>query len=302
MAREWSVCGTYRTTPPAEDGGVEWRRVDLTCVRDAELLIHDTRPDVIHHLAAQSSVSASLRDPASTFSNNVIAQYHLLDAMVRHAPRSRIVIAGSSDEYGDVSPEENPVTEDHPLLPLNPYALSKVAQDLMARQYHIIHDLRIIRARPFLQIGPRRSDSFVAGAFARQVSEVEAGMREPIIEVGNVDLRRDFTDVRDVARAFVLLAAHGEDGQVYNIASERDHSPREMLEIMIAAAGRRIDVRIAAERRRRGESPVLIGSSSRLRAATGWKSEISFEQSALDTLNFWRVRTARASVAEGHTR
>ncbi|GAC1323146.1 MAG: GDP-mannose 4,6-dehydratase [Chloroflexota bacterium] len=273
-------------------------RIDLLHPGSVHDLIVSVRPDVVHHLAAQSSVASSLRDPIGTLTQNASAQYNVLEAVGACAPDARVLIAGSCDEYGEVAAEENPVSEEQPLRPLNPYALSKVAQDLMGYQYHVVKHLNVIRVRPFLQVGPRRSDRFVAGSFARQVAEVEAGIREPIVNVGNIDLVRDFTDVRDVAEALALIIERGEVGSVYNIASGEGHTLREMLEIMKNHIALPLTIRSTADRRRPGEPPILLGDASRLCALTGWRPAISFEQSVHDTLDYWRRRIKDSRGAE----
>lgn len=300
--RGWKVFGTYRDgnedhswLPP----GVSLQQIDLLDDAAVSRLVGVVRPDLVHHLAAQSSVSASWQDPLGTLQGNTAAQYHLLEAVATLRPAARVLVVGSCDEYGDVAPADNPVAETHPLCPINPYALSKVAQDLMGYQYARVQGLAVVRVRPFLQIGPRRSDRFVAGSFARQVAEIELGLREPVIEVGTIDLQRDFTDVRDVARSLALAAERGMAGEVYNVASGQAHSLRDLLRSMLAVAHVQAEIRTAAERQRVGEPPLLVGDATRLHDLTGWKPEISFEQSAADTLAYWRERLRRAVVPEG---
>jgi GDP-4-dehydro-6-deoxy-D-mannose reductase len=169
----------------------------------------------------------------------------------------------------------------------------------MGLEYVVAHGLDVVRVRPFLQLGPRRQDHFVAGTLARQIAEIEAGVREPVIEVGNVDLARDFTDVRDVTRAYRLIAERGAGGGVYNIASGSAHSLRDLLRIMLAEAGVQVDIRQSEERLRGAEAPLLVGDATRLREATDWAPEISFEKSAADTLAYWRDRVGQMLVRKG---
>lgn len=301
-ARGWNVHGVHRSEPddrswmPPE---ATFHRIDLRDAAAVEDLIGDLQPVVVHHLAANSSVAASWDDPLGTLDANASAQFHLLEAVRRGAPQARVVVAGSCDVYGRVAPEDNPVNETHALLPVTPYALSKVVQDLMAFQYAAIHGLAVIRARPFLQLGPRRAARFVAGSFARQIAEIEIGIRPPVIEVGNIDLQRDFTDVRDVARGLAALAEHGTSGEAYNIASGVAHSLDDMLTSMVERTGMRVDIIPIERLRRRNEAPELVGDATKLRTETGWKPEIPFEQSAADTLAYWRERVGRAGVAKG---
>lgn len=298
-AAGWTVVGTCRTQP----SDVQWIpraarlvQLDLCDSQAVDRLVASTTPTIVCHLASQSSVSVSLRDPIGTLTNNITSQYNLLEAAAKHHPSARIVVVGSADEYGNVAPEDNPVKEEHPLEPANPYALSKVAQDLMAFQYVESRGLEVIRVRPFLQLGPRRSDQFVAGSFARQVAEIAAHIRPPIIEVGAIHLARDFTDVRDVAQALMLTADLGLPGSVYNIASGAAHTLREMLMAMLSHANIDAEIRVDPARIRPREMLTLIGDASRLVDHTGWRPCISFERSVQDTLDYWIERTRLVSA------
>ena len=299
------VTGTFRDV--GEDRswvpeGVVLRRVDLLDLDATARLVEEAQPELVFHLAARSSVAASWREPLATISENAAMQLNLLEAIRKIQPRARVVVVGSCDEYGSVLPKENPVAETHELRPASPYALSKVVQDLMGLQYAEVDGMSIVRVRPFLQLGPRRQSHFVAGSFARQIAEAEADEREPLIEVGNIDVQRDFLDVRDMARAYVAAAERGVPGQVYNVATGRAHTPRDLLDTMLSRSGLQFTVREASELRRKHEPPVVIGDSSRFREATGWSPRISFEQSAFDTLDYWRARVRAHSTSEGDLR
>lgn len=301
-ARGWKVCGTYRDSREDRSWlprGVDLYQLDLREPHEVRRVVRDSCPDVVHHLAAQSSVTVSWQDPMATLTDNSLAQYNLFEAALEYCPKARILVVGSCDEYGNVTVENNPVTESQALRPANPYALSKVTQDLMGGLYAETRGMSVVRVRPFLQIGPRRSDVFVAGTFARQIAEIELGIREPILEVGNVDLSRDFTDVRDVTRAYAMAAEMGQIGDVYNIASGVGHTLRDLLQSMLAATSIQVTVRQDPSRVRPGEMPLLIGDSSKLRKLTGWAPDISFERSAANTLEYWRHRTRSAVVQRG---
>lgn len=289
----WDVWGTTRSEPGEDRAWVppalHLDHVDLQRAEDVQALLARVRPDVVHHLAAQSSVSMSWQNPLATLQGNAAMQFHLLEAVKHHVPRARVVVIGSSDEYGNVTPGENPLTEMAPLRPVNPYALSKVVQDLMGLQY-AEQGLQVVRVRPFLQLGPRRSDRFVAGSFARQVAEIELGLRSAVIEVGNVDLQRDFIDVRDAARALFLAAERGHSGAVYNIASGEAHSLRDLLRGMLCAAGVQAEIRQDPDRLRQAEPPLLVGDASLLRLDTGWMPRYSFQDAVAETLDYWRQR------------
>jgi len=221
---------------------------------------------------------------------NIEAQYSVLEGVRRHTPHARVLVVGSCDEYGSVATADNPVDEAQPLRPETPYALSKVNQDLMGYQYAIEHGLQVVRVRPFLQIGPRRPDRFVAGTFARQVAEIVLGRREPVIDVGRLDMVRDFTDVRDAVAAYALALERGEPGEVYNIASGQGRPLRDLLDCMLDLSGIAAEIRPDPKRVRPGEASVLIGDARRLREQTGWRPRIEFEQSISDTLAYWLDR------------
>ena len=300
----WEVHGTCRTRPDDLSWlprGVRLHHLDLCDPQATRALLQSVRPDTIQHLAAQSSVAAAQKNPMSTLTDNAGAQHALLEGVRSMSLDPAIVVVGSCDEYGRVSSEGNPIDEATPLRPVNPYALSKVVQDLMGYQYYAESGLRVVRARPFLQLGPRRSDRFVAGSFARQVAEIALGRREARVVVGSIDLRRDFSDVRDVATALILLASEGHPGEVYNIASGTDHTLREMLGLMLRIAGVEAEVCADPTLQRPGEAHMLVGDATRLRRTTGWEPTISFERSVADTLAYWVERKGASQVPAGET-
>ena len=202
-----------------------------------------------------------------------------------------IQIAGSSEEYGLVHPEEAPITEENPLRPLSPYAVSKVAQDMLAYQYFQSYGLKVVRTRAFNHTGPRRGDVFVTSNFAKQIAEIEAGQRPPVIHVGDLNPQRDFTDVRDIVRAYWLSLEHCSPGEVYNVASGKAYRIEEVLKILLDNSEQDIEVVEDPERLRPSDVPLLLGDNSRFCKATGWSPEIPFEQTAKDLLDYWRERT-----------
>jgi GDP-4-dehydro-6-deoxy-D-mannose reductase len=220
------VWGTVRATSASYRIAHLGERVHLVecdlMEREAvERAVAEVMPEWVFHLAAQTFVPASLEDPLGTFATNVFSQVHLLEAVRRWCPGARVHIAGSSEEYGQVLPEELPVRETNPLRPLSPYAVSKVAQDLLGYQYHKTHGLNVVRTRAFNHEGPRHAATFALSNFALQIAEIEAGLREPTLRVGNLEAHRDYLDVRDVVRAYWLALDRGEPGEVYNVASGR---------------------------------------------------------------------------------
>lgn len=254
-------------------------------------LMAEVRPDRLFHLAAQAFVPESLRDPWGTLENNIRSQVNLLEAARRLEFSMRILIVGSNEEYGQARPEELPLREDSPLRPTSPYAVSKVAQDLLGLQYFLSYKLHIVRVRPFNHIGPGQDERFVAPAFAKQITEIEAGLRpQPVIYVGNLEAQRDFSDVRDIVRAYHLALEHGTPGEVYNVCSGQPRSARQLLEIMLSASQVKITIEHDPSRLRPADTPISFGDPSRLRAATGWQPQIPFEQTVRDVLEDWRKR------------
>lgn len=289
------VIGTYRWRSRRDniehlEGAIELHECDLRDASSVKSLLADTRPDRIFHLAAQSYVPSSWNSPGETLTTNVMCQLNVFEAMRELGSDASIQIAGSSEEYGLVHPDEVPITEDSPLRPLSPYAVSKVAQDMLAYQYFQSYGLKAVRTRAFNHTGPRRGEVFVTSNFARQIAEIEAGRREPVIHVGDLSPRRDFTDVRDIVRAYWLSLEHCEPGEVYNVASGKAYRIQEILDILLGNTDRDIEVREDPARLRVSDVPLLLGDSSRFREATGWTPEIPFEQTAKDLLDYWRER------------
>lgn len=291
------VWGTRRWRSPLENIEHLGDRVRLV---EAELrdfhsclsVLDRVRPEIVFHLAAQSFVPTSWNSPADTLQSNIVGQTNLFEAIRRLGIDPVFQIACSSEEYGLVHREETPITEDNPLRPLSPYAVSKVGQDLLGYQYFQSYGLKAIRTRGFNHTGPRRGEVFVTSNFASQVARIEAGLSEPVIHVGNLDAIRDFTDVRDMVRGYWLAATKGRPGQVYNLASGNGITIRELLDRLIALADVEVEVRTDPERMRPSDVEILIGDASRMREDTGWEPEIPFDQTLRDTLDHWRARIA----------
>ncbi len=268
-------------------GLVECDLRDASAVRRA---LASVRPDRIFHLAAQSYVPASWIVPAETLTGNVACQLNVLEAVRELGLASRIQIAGSSEEYGRVLPHEIPIREENPLRPLSPYAVSKVAQDLLAYQYWMSYQLHLVRTRGFNHTGPRRGEVFVTSNFARQIAEIEKGRREPVVWVGNLDAVRDFTDVRDMVRAYWLALGDGAAGEVYNICSGRGYTARNVLEGLLDLAQVNAEIREDPARFRPSDVSLLIGDCGRFQRLTGWEPTIPFEVTLKDILEYWRQR------------
>jgi GDP-4-dehydro-6-deoxy-D-mannose reductase len=220
--------------------------------------------------------------------NNIQGQLNLLQALLDLGATPRMMIVGSNEEYGLVRAEDLPLTEDTPLRPNSPYGVSKVAQDMLGLQYFLSHQLPLIRVRPFNHIGPRQASGFVAPDFALQIAQAEVGERLPRITVGNLKVQRDFTDVRDMVRAYYLAITLGVPGDVYNIGSGQSHSISELLEVLLSYSRVDITVETDPERLRPSDVPVVRCDASKFRGLTGWEPTIPFESSLRDVLDYWR--------------
>ncbi len=251
-------------------------------------LISAIKPDYIFHLAAQSYVLDSFRHPMVNLTQNPAMQLNIFEA-VRAAKIDPVIqVALSSEEYGHVNQDELPITENNELRPLSPYAVSKVAQDMLAYQYFRSYGLRTIRTRAFNHEGPRRGEVFVTSNFAKQIADIEAGLKPPVLGVGNLDARRDWTDVRDMVRAYWLAANHCDPGDVYVIASGVTRTIGSMLEFLLLQTEQKIEVVTDPERLRPSDVEVLLGDPAKFKKATGWEAEIPYEQTMIDVLNYWR--------------
>jgi GDP-4-dehydro-6-deoxy-D-mannose reductase len=263
---------------------------DMNDPAAADRAVGEAEPEAIIHLAGQPSVHRSWADPAATLQANVLGIVNLLDAARRRGLRPAVLVVGSAEEYGSVDPSETPVKETAPLRPSSPYAVSKVAQAALARLYGPAGGMRVVLTRTFPHTGPGRGGDFAESSFARQIAEIEAGLAPPFLKVGNLEAVRDFTDVRDVVRAYRLLLEAGEAGEAYNVCRGQGWRIGEMLEMLLAHSDIEPEVRVDRDRLRPSDIPVLVGDSSKLRRATGWEPRIPLEQTLGDLLKDWRER------------
>jgi GDP-4-dehydro-6-deoxy-D-mannose reductase len=300
LAKGAEVFGSIRWRSKTENidhlrsriGLIECDLRDLSSVRN---LLEASEPTDIVHLAGQSFVGASWKAPAETLSTNIIAQVNLLEAMRGLKISPRFLAIGSSEEYGLVHPDELPIKETNPLRPLSPYAVSKVTQDMMGYQYFRSYGLPIVRTRAFNHEGPRRADVFVTSNFARQVAEIEAGVREPVMFVGDLKPKRDYSDVRDIVRGYWSLLERGEPGEVYNLCSGRSWAIQQVLDFLLERSRvKSIAVRTDPARLRPSDVMELEGDPSKIERATGWKVEIPFERTLTELLDYWRQRIPTA--------
>ena len=260
---------------------------DASSVRD---VLDEVKPERIFHLAAQSFVPTSWVAPTESLTTNIIGQLNIFEAVKKLHIKPSIQIACSSEEYGLVHENELPIREANPLRPLSPYAVSKVGQDMLGYQYWMSYQMPIVRTRGFNHEGPRRGPVFVSSDFAKQIADIEKGRKPPVIRVGNLDARRDFSDVRDVVRAYWLALEKGEPGECYNICSGRAWRIRELLDFLLSLTKVKVTVEADPARMRPSDVPVLLGDAGKFRKATGWEPEIPFEQTLRDLLEYWRQR------------
>jgi GDP-4-dehydro-6-deoxy-D-mannose reductase len=287
------VVGTVLPNTPTDNLAAVQKDVatvacDLTEPGAAAAVLQATHPDRVFHLAGASVVGTSWALRADVLRTNLEATYQLCEGL-RHHPVPCLVVS-SGEVYGDVPETEQPIAETRRWAPSSPYALSKASQELYAGYYARSEGLPLVIVRAFNQVGPRQGLGFVWSDVARQVADIERGRAAAILEVGTTTTRRDFTDVRDMVRAYWLLLARADPGGVYNAASSRATSIQQVIEGFLALASCRIDVRQAAERVRTIDIPMLVGDASRLRALTGWTPTIPLHQSLEDTLVDWRRR------------
>jgi GDP-4-dehydro-6-deoxy-D-mannose reductase len=264
------------------------RRTELADRAAVERVFREVQPDAVYHLAAQSSPAASLSDPWATICNNLHAQVNVLEAVLAAGQRPRVLVIGSSDEYGLVRPDEVPTHEDVPLRPRTPYAVSKVGQDLMGFQYFDQHQLPVIRVRPFNHTGPGHDARFVIPSFARQLAQIEAGLREPVLHVGNLNVARDFTDARDMVEAYRLALVEGEPGEVYNLGRGRSVLIADMLEELIALCRVRVETRVDPALVRASDIPRQEADTRKFTSLTGWRPHIAWNTTLRDTFEYWR--------------
>lgn len=265
-------------------------RGDLRNALWVDETIREVQPDCVMHLAAWSDVGGSWQQPWTTYELNIQCQLNLLQALQRRCPNCRTLVVTSNEVYGLLREQDLPVDEETPFRPNSPYGVSKVTQDMMALQYWNSHRLPTLRARSFNHVGPGQSDDFVASAFARQIAEIEAGLGEPVVSVGNLDAKRDFTDVRDVVRAYWLIVQAGKQGEAYNVGSGVAHSVRWVLETLLDLTPAKVQIVVDPDRLRPSDVPVSVCDNRKLVQATGWRPEFELRQSLQDLLDSWRRR------------
>jgi len=263
--------------------------IDLTDKEKVDELIKDFNPSQVYHLAAQASVSNSWKNPVDTFKNNVFGGVNLLESIRINNPKCSFLCVCTAEEYGMMNHLDSAISEDSIIYPTNPYAISKAALDFFSTTYYLAYKIPIFVTRSFNHIGPGQSENFVCSDFAKQIAEIEKGLKKPEVYVGNLDAYRDFLDVRDVVNAYYYIMNKGKPGQVYNICSGEKIKIRYLLEILISLSSKKnISVKIDSTKLRPVDNEIIYGDNSKLKNHTGWMPKYSIEEALKDTLDYWR--------------
>lgn len=289
LANNMEVYATKLPSQTYEDPNIHVYDLDVLDRRAVEELLFEIRPDYIFHLAAQSSVGVAWRNPGLTVDVNIKGSINLLDAIRTLYYKPRVLLIGSGEEYGHVKPGETPIKESNLLLPVNIYAATKACQNMIGNIYSRAYDMELMMVRSFNHIGPGQAPTFVVSDFCKQVVEIEKGMREPIMKVGNLAAKRDFTDVRDVVKAYVKIIVNGKNGETYNVGSGNAHEIKEILDLVVSKSNVNISVEIDSNKLRPVDAPIIEADITKLRELTGWKPEIPIDQTIQEILYYWRI-------------
>ena len=290
--KDYEIFGSFLSDTNLENTSsvkekVSLRQIDLRDSQKLQDLIKEIRPDFIYHLAALTSPADSFKNPVEFINNNIEAEVNLLEAIRAAGIFPKVLIASSAEVYGEVAAGNLPIDEDTPLRPATPYAVSKIAQDFLGLQYFISYKIPVIRVRPFNHIGPRQAPNFVVSSFSKRIVDIERG-KESVMRVGNLMAKRDFTDVRDIARGYLLLLEMGDPGDVYNIGSGRSYKISEILDKLLSMANKDIKTEIDKQLLRPIDVPELVCDNKKIFQKTSWKPEIPIEKTLADTLDYWR--------------
>ena len=293
LKEENEIYGVFRWRSKLENIRHIQNKINLLYgdIRDGyslQKIFRDVQPDICFHLAAQSFVLESWNSPLETLSTNILGTINVLEAIRLTCPQCKVVVAGSSEEYGLVSPLEIPIKETNPLRPMSPYGVSKVATDNLGILYNMSYKLKVVVTRGFNHTGPRRGEVFATSNFAKQIADIEEGLKEPIIHVGNLEALRDWTDVRDMVKAYWLAATKCLPGGIYNICSGKAMRVGDMLEILLSMTSVKITIEKDEARMRPSDVPILLGDYSKFKEETGWKPKIPFRKTLRDLLDYWR--------------
>lgn len=289
---DYEICGTYLDDASlsnlSQKEKIHLHKLNLLDTPATEKLIEEEKPDVIFHLAALTSPRSSIDNPSETFVNNIKAQINILEPLKKlNLIKTKVLIVSSAEVYGLVERSDLPIDEETPFNPTNPYAVSKLAQDFLGLQYYLSDKVQVIRVRPFNHVGPRQAPAFVISAFAKRIVEIEKG-KEKIMKVGNLTSKRDFTDVRDMVKAYVLAIENGKVGDVYNLGSGKSYEISEILTMMTGLSSVEIKTEEDSSLLMPSDNPELICDYSKFKTLTGWQPEIPIEKTLSETIEYWR--------------
>lgn len=283
----------YVTKLPHEELEIDGAQIYNLNILDRDeivSLLYQIRPDYIIHLAAQSSVSVAWKNPGLTVDVNIKGSLNVMDAARELFYKPNILMIGSGEEYGHIKAEEVPIKENNHLRPGNIYAATKACQNMISNIYAQAYNMNIMMVRAFNHIGPCQSPIFVVSDFCKQIVEIEKGKKEPVMYVGNLAAKRDFTDVRDVVRAYALLVQKGRAGETYNVGSGHAYAISEILDMIISFSTVDIRIEIDSNKIRPVDVPIIEADITKLNQATGWRPIIPIQQTIQDTLDYWRIR------------
>lgn len=286
VEKGYTVYGTVIEDDVKMDN-VKIYKMNLLNKQEVMETIKSIKPDYIYHLAGQSAVGLSWNNPTLTMDVNINGTINLLDAVREHNIDTKVLIIGSSDEYGVIKPEECPISEGHELNPTSPYAISKMTQEQIAKLYVNSYKMNLIMVRAFNHIGPMQSKNFVVSDFASKIAEIEKGA-EPVMKVGNLEAYRDFTDVRDIVRGYAMLVEDGKNGELYNIGSGNPYKIQDILDILLSLSTTKITVEIDPERLRPSDVPIIQCDNSKIKSHINWATKYDIKDTLKDTLDYWR--------------
>jgi GDP-4-dehydro-6-deoxy-D-mannose reductase len=288
LAGTFEVHATKLSTETLSSNSATIHDLDILKKDDIVTLLFQIRPDAIFHLAAQSSVGTAWRNPGLTVDVNIKGSINVMDGVRELFYKPRILLIGSGEEYGHIRPEETPISEETLLRPGNIYAATKACQNMIGNIYTKAYEMQVMMVRAFNHIGPAQAPIFVVSDFCNQVAQIEKGLREPVMMVGNLEAKRDFTDVRDVVRAYRLLMEYGEPGETYNVGSGHALAIREILDLIISKSTAKIQIQIDPAKIRPVDVPIIEADINKLHQLTGWNTTIALEQTIQETLDYWR--------------
>lgn len=284
----WGTIHESKAIPKEIHNEIIIRQMDITDQLQVKNVLSECKPDYIFHLAAQSSAAVAWKHPDLTMTVNINGTINLLECIRKFDLKPRILLIGSSEEYGTVKSKDLPIDEAHELRPGNPYAISKAAQSMIGQVYSKAYDLNIIMARAFNHIGPKQSSKFVVSDFTKRIAEIEKGKIPPILKVGNLEAERDFTDVRDIVRAYYELVLKGKRGEIYNIGSGKVCKIQDILDRLLSLTNMKIKIQKDIDRYRPLDVPIVQCDSRKFVNLTSWQPRYTLEETLKDVLEYWR--------------